>query len=62
MLIMKPWILDVVIGIGSLIVLILMLKVLPYVLEPSLAYISSLLIFALAVCSRGFFASTVSSK
>jgi hypothetical protein len=62
MLGMKPWILDVVIGVGSLAVLILMLKLLPYVLEPSIAYISALLIFVLAVCSRGFFASAISSK
>ena len=62
MLIMKPWILDVIIGVGSLAVLILMLKFLPYVLEPSLAYISALLIFVLCVCSRGLLASTLSSK
>jgi len=62
MLVMKPWILDVVIGVGSLIVLILMLKFLPSMMEPSLAYISALLIFALAVCSGGYLASIASSK
>ncbi|MCL2459782.1 MAG: hypothetical protein FWF19_00260 [Euryarchaeota archaeon] len=59
---MKPWILDVVIGVGSLIVLILLLKFVPSVVEPSLAYISALLIFALVVCSGGYLASTISSK
>jgi hypothetical protein len=59
---MKPWILDVVIGVGSLIVLILMVKFLPKVVELSLAYISALLIFALVVCSGGYLISTISSK
>jgi len=59
---MKSWILDVVIGVGSLVTLILMLKFLPYMLEPSLAYISALLIFVLAICSRVFFSSTVPPK
>ena len=62
MLAMKPWILDVAVGIVSLAVLVLMLKFLPYVLEPSLAYISALLIFVLCVCSRGLLPAAVSSK
>ena len=59
---MKPWILDAIIGIGSLIVLVLMLEVLPLLLEASLAYISALLLFVLTICTGGFFASRISSN
>ena len=59
---MKPVVLDVIIGIGSLIVFVLMLKVLPTVIEPSLGYLVSLLLFVLAVCTGGFLASVISSK
>jgi hypothetical protein len=59
---MKPWILDAIIGIGSLVVLVLMLEVLPLLVEASLAYISALLLFVLAICTGGFLASRVSSN
>jgi hypothetical protein len=59
---MKPWMLDALIGIGSLVVLVLMLKVLPLLVGVSLAYISALLLFVLTVCTGGFLVSRASSN
>jgi hypothetical protein len=54
--------LDVIIGISSLAVLVIMLKYLPTQLEPSIAYICALLLFIVCVCTGGVLASGVSVK
>ena len=59
---MKPWILDAIIGIGSLVVLVLMLEVLPRLVEASFAYISALLLFVLTIFTGGFFANNFLQK
>ena len=59
---MKRWIQDVIIGISSLVVLVIMLKFLPTQLESSIAYICALFLFIVSVCTGGFLASGASAK
>ena len=52
--VMKRWMLDAIVGVGSLVVFILLILLLPAILPGEIGYLSALLLFVITITAGGY--------
>jgi|GEM_PF-967732 hypothetical protein len=52
--VMKRWMLDAIVGVGSLIVFLILILLLPAVLPDEIGYLGALLLFVLTISAGGY--------
>lgn len=52
--VMKRWMLDAIVGVGSLIVFLILILLLPAVLPDEIGYLSALLLFVITISAGGY--------
>jgi len=52
--VMKRWMLDAIVGVGSLVVFVILVLLLPAILPGEIGYLSALLLFVITISAGGY--------